>query len=118
MAYILSGSTIRAPASLEESNSTQMAQLRMLSGAISRDYFGSNKKVWALEYENVKKADFDTINTIYLAYLSSGTVRTWQVTETNYTVSQTNVHVDLLVRSFGVKGNDYISNFTLTLVEA
>lgn len=118
MSYLLAGSAIRAPHDFEESNSTQVAQQRTLGGSINRDYFGSNKKVWVLNYENTKKADYDTINTIYQSYLSTGTAQTWSVTETNYTVSSTTVHVDLLVRGFKVRGTDYISDFTLTLTEA
>lgn len=118
MSYILSGSNIRAPQSFEETNSTQVAENRTLSGSVTRDFFGSNKRVWVLEYNNTKKADYDTINTIYQSYLSTGATKTWEVTETNYAISQTNVHVDLLVREFGVKGTDYISDFTLILKEA
>ena len=117
MAYLLSSTEIRKPVSMEESNSTQMAQNRTLDGSITRDYFGSNKKVWRLDYENTKKSDYDVINTIYQAYLSSGTPVTWQVTETNYTLSATNVHVDLERRSFSVGGESYISDFTLILTE-
>lgn len=118
MAYLLSATTIRNPLTLDEGNSTQVAQNRTLGGAVTRDYFGSNKRVWVLEYENAKKADYDVINTIYQAYLSSGTCPTWQVTETNYTVSSTLVHLDLVERAFRVRGSDYLSDFTLTLTEA
>lgn len=117
MSYLLNGSPIRAPASIEEANSTQMAQQRSLDGSISRDYFGSNKKVWVLNYENVKKTDYDTINTIYQSYLSTGSTKSWQVTESNYTVASTNVHVDLKERAFSVKGTSYISDFSLILTE-
>lgn len=118
MSYILASTTLRNPLSIEESNSTQVAQVRTLSGAINRDYFGSNKRIWRMEYRNTKKADFDTINSIYQSYLSTGSAQTWSVTETNYSVSATTVHVDLLVRKFTMSGTDYISDFTLTLVEA
>lgn len=117
MSYVLDGSTIRAPHSIEEDNSTQVAQNRVLNGNVTRDYFGSNKRVWKLEYVNTKKADYDTIYTIYSSYLSSGAAKSWQVTETNYSVSSTTVHIDLLVRDFSVKGIDYISDFTLVLTE-
>ena len=103
---------------ITESNSTQVAVQRTLSGAINRDYFGSNKRVWELTYSNTKKTDYDTIKTIYDLYLSTGTTRTWQITEPNYTISLTNVHVDLLQRGFSVKGSSYISDFTLVLTEA
>lgn len=118
MSYILSGSTIRAPYSFDEENSTQVAQQRTLGGTIGRDYFGSNKRVWTLDYQNTKVTDFTTINTIYQTYLTTGTTVTWQVTETNYTVSSTRVHIDLLKRGFSVRGTDYLSEFTLILTEA
>lgn len=118
MSYILSGTTIRNPQSLDEENSTQVAQNRTLQGTVTRDLFGSNKRVWTLNYENVKVADYDAIKAIYDSYLSNGTPKTFQVTETNYTVASTNVHVDLKLRAFRVRGVDYISNFTLILTEA
>lgn len=118
MSYVLSGSTIKNPNSLEVENSTQYAQQRTLGGAIGRDYFGSNKRVWTLEYSNKQKTDFDTINNIYQTYLSTGTAVTWEITETNYTISETNVHMNLDARSFSVGGADYISDFTLVLTEA
>lgn len=118
MAYILDGSTLRSPNSIKETNSTQVAQNRTLDGTISRDYFGSNKRVWVLDYQNTKKASYDTIKTIYDSYLSTATAKTFQSTETNYTIASTNVHIDLLERGFSVKGEDYISDFSLILTEA
>lgn len=70
-----------------------------------------------LRYRTAKKADYDTINTIYQAYLASGTAPTWEVTETNYTVAETNVHIDLRDRGFTYKGSDYLSDFDLILTE-
>lgn len=117
MSYILSGSNIRAPQEFEELNSTQYAEHRTLDGTVRRDFFGSNKRVWVLSYRNTKKVDYDTIKTIYDSYLSTGTAKTWEVTETNYDVNQTTVHVDLLERGFTVRGTDYISDFDLILKE-
>lgn len=118
MAYVLDSVSIPRPTAGEERNSTQVAQVRTLSGRIARDYFGSNKRVWTYEYRDKLKADYDTINTIYQSYLSTGTAKTWEVTETNYTVSATTVHVDLLEREFSVRGDTYLSNFDLILTEA
>lgn len=117
MAYILNGSTIRSPHRITETNSTQVAQNRSLSGSYRRDYFGSNKRIWILEYENTKKVDYDTIKGIYDSHLSTGSAITWQSTEANYTFAQTSVHIDLKERGFRVKGTDYISDFTLVLTE-
>lgn len=118
MSYILSATTIRSPMAISEANSTQVAQQRTLSGAVNRDYFGSNKRVWTLQYRNTKKADYDTINTIYTAYLSSGTAVSWSSTETNYSIASTTVHIDLLQRGLSTPGTDYISDFDLVLTEA
>lgn len=117
MAYLLNATEIKAPIAMDVSNSTQMAQNRTLKGNIKRDYFGNNKRVWELKYSNINSTEFATINTIYTNYLSSGTAVSWQITETNYTVSSVNVHVDLLNRGFSVKGTDYLSEFSLVLTE-
>lgn len=117
MAYILDGSTIRRPYEFDDRNSTQMAQHRTLDGSIRRDYFGSNKRVWVLNYRNTNATDTATIKTIYENYLDSGSTVTWQITETNYTVSETNVHVEVLERGFSVRGTDYLSDFDLILTE-
>jgi hypothetical protein len=117
MSFLLQATSIKGPQSINESNSTQVAQNRTLNGAVTRDYFGSNKRVWTLEYANVNPTAFNTIKAIYDSYLSTGTLQTWQVTESNYTISSTNVHVDLQVRDFNIKGSSYLSDFTLILTE-
>ena len=88
-----------------------------MDGQINRDYFGSNKRVWELEYNNVMPSDYSTIKAIHTTYLATNTPVTWEVTEANYTVSSTTVHVNLDERGFKVRGNDYISDFRLTLTE-
>jgi len=118
MSFLLDSTSIREPNQLIESNNTQFAQHRALNGTISRDYFGDNKKVWTLIYTNAKKADYDTINTIYASYIDTGTAIKWSSDETNYTITEVNVHVDLDQRGFVVGGSDYISNFGLVLTEA
>lgn len=118
MSYLLDSTSIRSPLTMTEENSSQFSEQRTLDGSINRDYIGDNKRTWILQYTNVKKTDYDTINTIYQSYLSTGTTKTWEITETNYTVSEVNVHVDLVNRSFTVGGEDYLSDFTLILTEA
>lgn len=118
MAYNLGGAAIKAPDSMKETNLTQYAQQKALSGAVGRDYYGSNKRVWSLSYKNCKKSAYDTIKTVYNTYLSTNTAQTWVSTETNYPITSTTVHIDLLQRGFSVQGSDYISDFDLILVEA
>lgn len=118
MAFVLDGTNIKRPNAIEENNSTQLAENRTLQGDITRDYFGDNKKIWTLSYTNCNVDDYNTINTIYQSYLTSATAKSWQVTETNYTISSTTVHVDLAERGFKTKGSSYLSDFTLVLREA
>jgi hypothetical protein len=120
MSYILSGTTIRKPNSTNESNSTQYAENRTLSGNVNRDYFGSNKNVLTLQYNNVNYSDWSTINTIYQSYLTTKTAKTFQITDTNYNgafSTSKNVHVDLLTRDFKIPGSTYLSDFVLVLKE-
>lgn len=117
MSYLLDAQTIREPMDMTELNSTQFAQQRTLGGTQNRDYFGLNKRRWLLRYRNVQKADYDTINAIYASYLSTGTAKSFQVTETNYTIASTNVHIDLIEREFRVGGATYLSDFDLVLTE-
>lgn len=118
MGYTLNGTSIRRPNKMQVDNSTQLAEQRTLSGAVGRDYFGSNKRVWMLSYDSLNVTDFNIIDTIYQAYLTSGTAVTWVISEGNYTVASTNVHVDLLSRDFSVPGSSYLSGIQLILKEA
>lgn len=117
MSFTLAGSAIRRPNNMSEGNSTQYAANRTLSGSNTRDYFGSNKRVWTLSYENINATDFATILAIYQAFLANETAVSWAVTETNYTVTSTTVLVDLVERGFTVPGSSYLSNFDLILTE-
>ena len=117
MSFTLDSVDIKNPNEITESNSTQVAQIRTLSGSIARDYFGSNKRVWELNYKNAQKADYDAIKTIYDSYLATNTAKTWKSTEANYPITQTTVHVDLQSRGFSVLGTDYLTDFTLILTE-
>ncbi len=116
--YTLNGTQIKRPQQMNEDNSTQVTQVRTLGGSVNRDYFGSNKRIWTLDYSTIPKSDYDTINTLYQLYLSTGNAQPFICTETNYPISSTNVHVDLLTRGFAYHGNQYLSDFTLILTEA
>lgn len=118
MSYVLGGATIRSPQSIDATNMTQYAQQKALSGAVGRDYFGSNKRIWILTFENCNQTDFTAINTVYQTYLTTGTAQTFSSTETNYIIASTSVHIDLQKRSFTMAGLDYISDFDLILTEA
>jgi hypothetical protein len=118
MAYLLDSTTIRSPMNIEEQTIDQYAQQKTLSASVNRDYFGSTKRIWMFDYANTKPADYTTIKTIVDSYKSTATAKTFESTESNYTIAQTRVHLDLVRRSFSVRGTSYISDFTLIMTEA
>jgi hypothetical protein len=118
MGFILDGVTIRRPNGVTETNSSQIAENRTLSGNVSRDIFGSNKRIWQMSYENCNPTDYAAIKAIHTSYLANKVAKSWQVTETNLTIAATTVHVDLLTRDFKVPGSTYLSDFVLILKEA
>lgn len=118
MAYILDGSTIRSPMNIEEQIIDQYAQQKTLSGRVGRDYFGTTKRIWIFDYANTKPSDYTIIKAIVDSYKSTASAKTFQSTETNYTIASTNVHLDLMRRAFSVRGDSYISDFSLVMTEA
>lgn len=121
MSFLLNSVAIKGPQSITEDNSTQVAVQRTLSGAVNKDYFGSNKRVWKLEYKNVNPTAYGVIDAIYQSYLSTGTTQTWQITDSSYNgyaSTVRNVHVDIQTRGFNVRGSSYLSDFTLILTES
>lgn len=118
MGYSLAATTIRAPSSMTEGNNTQYAAQRPLSGANTRDYFGSNKRSWIMNFQNLNTTDYATLNTIYQNYLTTETPVALSITETNYSPTSATVHVDLVSRQFSIPGDTYLSDCTLTLTEA
>lgn len=118
MSYLLDSTTIRRPMNIEEQTVDQFAQQKTLSGAVGRDYFGSTKRIWIFDFGNTTPADYSTIKTIVDAYKSTGATKTFQSTETNYIVASTLCHLDLIRREFSVRGDSYISDFSLVMTEA
>lgn len=118
MAFLLDGTTIRNPINLEEQTVDQYAEQRVLTNGVGRDYFGTTKRIWILDFSNTKPVDYTTIKTIVDAYKTTVTTKTFQSTETNYTIASTRCHLDLIRRKFSVGGTTYLSDFSLVLTEA
>ncbi len=116
--YILDGAEIRRPHEISEGNSTQMAAQRTLDGSMSRDYFGSTKRIWNLQFVNIKPADYQVIRNIYDSYIATGDTKTFEITESAYTVASTPCHLDFVDRGFSVRGSTYLSDCELVITEA
>lgn len=111
MSYLLDGTEIKAPANLrrdiieiEKSNTT-------LNGKKKRDFI-RQKYSYTIDLKNLTQAQFSIIKTI----IEGKAAVTFQVTETNLTVAETNVWVYLQGEDF-VKGGEYRENITLILEE-
>jgi hypothetical protein len=96
---------VREPVNVETTNIT-------IDGTSKRD-ITARKWQYLLEYKNISTTDANTIYTIY----NLQTTVTWQVTETNFTVSSRDVHVDISPRQYFTHGSDYLVNLILTLTE-
>lgn len=115
VAYVLGGISIQPPHRFSEANDTLYAENRVLEGDINRDFFGENKRVWDLEYENLNPEDSAIIKALYYDYLDSGETKTWEVTGDNYFITETSVHIDLPDRTIHPA---YITSFVIRLTEA
>ena len=116
MSYQLAGTTIKRPTSMNWTRTSQFAQNRTLDGSVTRDYFGDDKNVWELTYENISNADYLSILALYDDYIANG-VRYFETPGENITIGAY-VHVSVNQRSFTVGGTDYLAGFTLVLTEA
>lgn len=116
--FMLNGTSIKSPTEITEINQTINTVQRTLSGRLTRDMFGSNKRVWRLGYPLVNRQDYDVINSQYQQYLEDESPVTWRISQDNYPITTTFVHVDLIERDFSIRGSGYISAFDLILTEA
>lgn len=116
--YILENTVLRSPTSMKEERVRVAAYQRAISGNFQADEFNSGRRIWTLHYENVQKADFDTIFNLYQTYLSTEDPMDFEINQDNYPITATNVHLDLDQRDFSTAGAGYISQFDLVLTEA
>lgn len=114
--FILDGVRIKPPYSIKESKNPLMAMSRTMDGSYMRDYFSSTKRVWMLTYVLITTTDYDNIHDLYTAYLEDAQPVTWEINQDNYPVTA-NVHIDMVERTYTVKGSSYISGFDLILTE-
>lgn len=112
MAFLLNSQTLARPQSVTDEPVEVAITHTTISGTAKRD-ISARKKRYILRYENISKSDADTILAIY----NLKAVVKFEMTETNLTVSERDVLVDLSIRDYGVPGTSYLSNFNLILTE-
>ena len=85
--WLLQGNPIPAPSKTQIKNDVQKVTRRVLDGSYSRDYIGSEKKVFECEYDFISAADYDFIKGQYDEQRLYGTAKTLAITKTGLTFS-------------------------------
>jgi hypothetical protein len=111
MAYILNGTTIKNPVDFKRDLFEVSGVQTTLNGRTVKD-LRSRKEVYTLEFQHLSSAERNAILAIY----DLQTTVSFQVTETNLTIAETQVHMDIPGREY-LKGGDYLESFTLILTE-
>lgn len=112
MAYLLNGTTLPNPQKFQRLPVEISRKLNMLNGATKKDIVG-RKEQYILSYQLLTQAQMATINSIY----NLNSEVTFQVTETNLTIEQTTVHMEISSRTYRVMGSSYLEDVTLVLTE-
>lgn len=111
MAYVLDGTTLKAPTDFSRETIETSASNNSIEGRTTKDIM-NRKYRYVLVYNWLSASERNDIITIY----DKEACVTFEVTETNLTISETEVHVDIPRRNYH-KGADYRENFTLILTE-
>lgn len=84
MAWSINGNTIQAPANKTIKHDIQEATRRTLDGSYTRDYIGSEKKVFICEYPTISKVEYDWIRGFYENQRDNGTTMTLVIDEISF----------------------------------
>lgn len=112
MSYKLDGTTLPTPKSFFREQIEQSGTIVTLNGYTKKD-ITNRKERFTLGFEMLTQAQVSTILTIW----GDQTTKTFEVDESNLTVSPTTVHIDIKDRSYNTKGEDYREDLKLILTE-
>ena len=112
MSYVLGDVTLPSPTNFRREYIERSASNDMLDGTTKKD-ITNRKERFILEFNNISQTDVSTI----LSEYNLETTRDFEVTETNLTISSTQVHIDIGRRNYPTKGTDYREELTLLLTE-
>ena len=114
MAWKLQGRTIPAPSKKEVKLDIQQSTHRTLDGGYSRDYIGSEKKVFICEWENILKTDFDWIYQQYSEQRDAGTAKNLTIDELSFNA---NVIIDMTNYSLEIPNHYNWRSLAVTFIE-
>lgn len=112
MSYILNGTTLPNPKSFNRRQVETGQTIQLLDGTTKKDVT-NRKEQYLLGFKFLTQAQVAVILGIYDAL----TTVTFQVTETNLTIAETTVHMELRDRQYNTSGGEYREDFTLILTE-
>ena len=111
MSYILGATTLPNPKEFFRAFVEVSAENVSLEGRTTKDIF-KRKERFTLKFQHLTPTEVANITSEY----NAETTKDFQVTETNMTIAATPVHIAFSTRNY-MKGNEYRSDFTLTLTE-
>ncbi len=111
MSYILGATTLPTPKEFFREFIEVSSENVSLEGRTTKDIF-KRKEKFTLKFQHITPAVVASI----LSEYNAETTKDFQVTETNLTIAATPVHIGFSPRDY-MKGNEYRSDFTLTLTE-
>lgn len=112
MAYLLGDITLPNPKRFER-RTVEMSKVNdTINGTTKKDIV-NRKEQFVLDYTNLTQAQVASILSEYNTQIT----REFEVTESNLTISATEVHIDIPGRAYNTKGDQYREDLTLILTE-
>ena len=111
MSYVLGSLTLPAPVEFNRETVETSVENLLLTGTTKKDIV-NRKERFVLRFEHLTSAEVSSI----MAEYDLQTVRNFAVSETNVTITSTQVHIDITNREY-VTGADYRENLTIILIE-
>jgi hypothetical protein len=112
MSYTLGSITLPRPISFKREYIETGTTNNLLNGSTKKDIINRKEK-FILEYTNLTQTEVAEI----LSQYELNTTRNFSVDETNLTIAETPVFIDIPSRLYNVKGTDYRESLTIVLTE-
>lgn len=112
MSFIIGSVTLPAPVDFTR-EIIEVQRVNLLLNATTTRNFITRKERFVLQFQHLTPAEVSSILSEYELY----TTRNFSVSETNLTISATQVLIDVTNREYATKGTEFRENLTLILTE-
>ena len=82
MSFTLAGSAIPTPSKKTESSDAIVVNHKCIDGTNTRDFVGTEKRIFECEWANIEYSDFQTIKNAYEDQRDNGTAKNLTISET------------------------------------